>query len=221
MAARAGFLIKNEPDVGSNLDLAEPDALDFNLLGNQRYGVITGCEATVTGSSRDVTVAAGVYVVNGVPVRCTSRQTTLSQSSQDARFDLIVGDVAGFIFSIKGTESPNPVFPTYDDKVCVFAAVLILPGNANPQQGQLTDKRIMVMERFATAITNGGHLLSNQDPTTLASMFRSARTARRGGGTPPWSAPRRAPSASLTRSRCLTWRSPISTPRATSRRPAT
>ena len=163
MPPRSGYIVNNSPDVGANLDMAEPDALDFNLLGNQRYGVLSGCDKTVTGSSFTINVAQGVWVVNG-QVAAGGGQVTLTTSTTNARFDLIVGNAAGVVSVIPGTPSPNPVFPYYDGTVTVFASVLILPG-ATPTQAQVTDKRIMVPQRFSTAITNGGMLLHNQDPT--------------------------------------------------------
>lgn len=170
MAARAGFLVKNAADVGSNLDVAEPDALDFNLLGSQRYGVITGCDVSVTGSSWVVNVTNGVYGIKGVAV-AGGGQVTLPTASQDLRFDLIVGDAAGHVSAIVGTASPNPIFPACPDDVCVFAAVLVRPG-VMPQPADVTDKRIMLMQSFITAINDGAPLLRNSDPSTLATLFQ-------------------------------------------------
>ena len=175
MAPRPGFIIYNAPDVGGNLDVAEPDALDFNLLGNQNYGVISGCAASVTGSGWTVNVTQGIYVIAGQVVSLSANQTGVASSNQDPRFDLIAGDTTGKAFTIPGVEATNPVFPDYDDKCCVFAAVLILPGQTPPLQAQVTDKRVMILQRFMTAVINGSAILANQDPTPgngLATLFK-------------------------------------------------
>ena len=165
MAPRAGFIVKNAVAVGANLDIAEPDALDYNLLGNGRFGVISGCEVLVSGSSWTLNVGAGVYVVDGVLV-AGGGQVTLS-SSQSPRFDLIVGDGAGHVFGLRGDANDNPIFPDKDlelNNLTVFAAVMVRPGVQPPQQADVTDKRVMLPERFTTAI-NDGSLLQNTDST--------------------------------------------------------
>src|ERR1700760_589241 len=96
MAVRPGFLVPNAVDVGADLDLSEPDALDFNLLGNHRYGVLQGCDISVTGSSWVVNVTNGIWAVNG-QLASGGGQVTLPHASSNLRFDLIVGDAAGHV----------------------------------------------------------------------------------------------------------------------------
>src|SRR4051794_14851543 len=106
MPSRPGFIVQNALTAGPNLDLAEPDALDFNLLGNQRHGVIIGCGVSVSGSSYTINVAPGVAVVDGALV-LTGGQVTLPTASQSARFDLITVDAGGAIGAVVGTADPN------------------------------------------------------------------------------------------------------------------
>lgn len=170
MAPRPGFIVKNAVAVGANLDIAEPDALDYNLLGNGRFGVISGCDVTASGSSWTMNVAIGVYVVDGTLV-AGGGQVTLPTASQDARFDLIVGDGAGHISAVLGVPGVNPVFPEYDNTVTVFAAVMVRPGITPPQQVDVTDKRVMLPQRFTTSIS-AGSLLHNADSANgLAPLF--------------------------------------------------
>lgn len=163
---RPGFLVKNAPDVGGNLDIAEPDAGDFNLLGNNRFGVISGCDVTVSGASWNVTVAPGIVVVNGM-LASTGGVVTLPLSSQDARFDLIAITSAGAVSSIQGTPSPNPVFPDLPPDMTVIAAIMIRPGQTPPLQSDVTDKRIMLADRFITAINGTGLIISSNDPANV------------------------------------------------------
>jgi hypothetical protein len=171
MTTRAGFIVQNAAAVGADLDIAEPDAIDFNIVGNPRYGVISGMVVTVTGSSWVVNVSNGVYINNDLPV-AGGGQVTLPTASQDLRFDLIVGDGSGNISAIVGAASPNPVFPDLPDGYTVFAAVLVKPG-IMPQPDDVTDKRVLVRTRFTTAVATSP-LLRNVDPGTLATLFNLA-----------------------------------------------
>lgn len=168
MATRAGFIVQNAAAAGADLDIAEPDAVDFNILGNPRYGVVTGMVVTVTGSSWVVNCTNGVYLNNDLPT-LGGGQVTLPTASQDLRFDLIVGDGSGNISAIVGAASPNPVFPDLPDGYTVFASVLVKPG-IMPQPDDVTDKRVMVRTRFTTALATSP-VLRNVDPTTLATLF--------------------------------------------------
>jgi len=64
------FIIPNAVDTSSgskfeNLDQAEPDSLDFEILGNVgRSGVVSGCEVTSISSSTAVAVEAGTVIIN-------------------------------------------------------------------------------------------------------------------------------------------------------------
>lgn len=169
---RPGFIVKNASDDDvTNLDIAEPDSVDFNLLGNGRFGVISGCEVTATGgASSVVNVSQGIYIVDGLLIR-GGGQFTLQGASQHARFDLIVGDTGGHVMAITGDASDNPVFPDCPNTVTVFAAVSVKSGGTPVQQNDITDKRIMLPERFVTSILQGS-LLHNGDPNNaLATLF--------------------------------------------------
>src|SRR5215831_11469662 len=171
MAARPGFIVQNAVTVGANLDLAEPDALDFNLLGNTKYGVITGCDPSVTGApgSFQVSIAPGVAVVNGQLVYVNG-SCILPGPGQAPRFDLVAVDAGGVIKGIQGTADPNPVFPQYDNTVTILASVMMHPGQTWIATGDVTDKRVMLMERFLTAIKDGS-LLRNVSPIDMSLYF--------------------------------------------------
>jgi hypothetical protein len=167
--ARPGFVIPNALDAGANLDLAEPDALDFNLLGNLCYGVITGCLVRPSGSGYTVSVDPGVAVVNGVLV-LVNGSTTLASPSQTPRFDLITVDGSGAVGYIQGTPSANPIFPAYGTTVTVLASVMVRPGAGYPTTADVIDKRIMLPNRYVTAVKDS-YLVRNVDPVDLHLYF--------------------------------------------------
>jgi hypothetical protein len=156
-----GFIVRNAVDAGSTLDLAEPDALDFNLLSRNRYGVLSGCDYAIAGSV--FTVNQGVVVVNDLLV-ATGGQVTLPQSSQQPRFDLISVDQGGHVGYVRGTPSPNPTYPDFGDDVTILAAVYITPGNTVPAASDVTDKRVFLPQRYLS-IAPRGDLLANYSAT--------------------------------------------------------
>jgi hypothetical protein len=101
----------------------------------------------------------------------TGGSVTLPTSSQDSRFDLIAVDQSGTIIYIRGTASPNPVFPDFGENIVVLASVLVRPGTTPPLTSDVVDKRIILPERFVTAL-DSGVLLGCYDPANaLAPKF--------------------------------------------------
>jgi hypothetical protein len=169
--ATKGFIVRNAANAGSTLDLAEPDALDFNLLSRNRYGVIEGCDPiSITGWV--VTVPQGVVSINDTPIALTTTQVTLPTSSQDLRFDLIAVDLAGHVVYLRGEPSPNPIYPEYGDDVTVVAAVLVRPGVIGPAASDITDKRVFLSRRFLSTATTGDLLASYAATPSLVAQFR-------------------------------------------------
>jgi microcystin-dependent protein len=116
------FIIPNAVDTTSgykyvSLDQAEPDSIDFEILGNGNSGVVSGCEVTPTvvqGGS--VSVSEGAVVLNGVryPVAANSF-VVLPAPPTSARFDLVVARLSGSTMqcvALFGNESStNPTYP--------------------------------------------------------------------------------------------------------------
>lgn len=99
-----------------SLDQAEPDALDFEILGNAYTGVLSGCEVTSNASPNNVAVSAGTIVLDGVPYTVAANSTlALPAAPSDNRFDMIVARVSGGTASltvVSGDDSgTNPSFP--------------------------------------------------------------------------------------------------------------
>ena len=168
MAPRNGFIVRNAADVSSLLDQAEPDALDFNILGNHRYGVITGCVVTM-GVGNSVSVTAGIVVVDGALSQTASTVLALPDPGATPRFDFIIATDTGNVGVIRGASSPNPVFPEYGENVTVLASVLVPPGTTL-SQAHVTDKRVMLAPRYKRPL-DGGIFLGSYRSSDLAPQY--------------------------------------------------
>jgi len=135
------YIIPNATDTTSGnkyavLDQAEPDSIDFEILGNDKTGVINGCVVTTTsvGSNSAVSVAGGVVVLNNVVYTVTANTfTTIPQpptTSTYGRFDLIVARLTGsamVITGLYGTESAaNPTHPKSSSRLVSTVGVDVL-----------------------------------------------------------------------------------------------
>ena len=123
------FIIPNAVDTSSgskfeNLDQAEPDSLDFEILGNiGRSGVLSGCEVTSISSSTAVAVSAGTVIVNGssYPV-AASTSLALPVAPLGTRFDLVIARVTSGTASLRViTGDDDDVNPEYPKSASVIA----------------------------------------------------------------------------------------------------
>lgn len=113
----------------SSLDQAEPDSLDFEVLGNSNSGVISGCEVTPTtvqGSA--VAVTGGVIVVNGIVYTVEPNSyLPLPSPPSTLRFDMVVARVSGTTASLLclyGSESAtNPALPKSTSRIVSTAGL--------------------------------------------------------------------------------------------------
>jgi hypothetical protein len=142
----AGFTIPNTPDA-YNQNQAEPDSLDFQILGNHGNAVVSGCEVTPGPSGATVAVSAGEVIVNGVhyPVSA-SVSLSLTAYASSPFFDIVVGRLASGTVSLvvlPGTSGANPVYPTITNNDVVLAAVW-RPANTTPTTAMIVDKRLLV-----------------------------------------------------------------------------
>lgn len=135
------YIIPNATDTTSGnkyavLDQAEPDSIDFEILGNDKTGVISGCAVTptVAGSNTAVSVAGGVVVLNNVVYTVTEDTfVTISQpptTSTYGRFDLVVARLTGsamVLTGLYGTESAaNPTHPKSSSRLVSTIGVDVL-----------------------------------------------------------------------------------------------
>lgn len=116
----AGFTVPNASDYGvtfQSIDQAEPDSLDFQILGNGNYGVITGGDITIfSASTGSATLTASEVFVDSMYYPVSTATLTFSAANTDPRFDIIVASVTSGVatyVTVLGTASAtNPVFPT-------------------------------------------------------------------------------------------------------------
>lgn len=142
----------------ASLDQAEPDSLDFEIVGNAgSCGVLDGCEVTSNGSSTNVAVSAGNVVIQGASYAVASSSTlTLPTAPTDTRFDLVIARVSGGTASLtvlQGVESAgNPVYPqslsvfggSFDASIHVdFATDVVLAAVLREASGAVTSSRIV------------------------------------------------------------------------------
>lgn len=150
------YIIPNATDTtGGNkytaLDQAEPDSIDFEVLGNGLSGVISGGVVTTTATSNTVRISAGTVVIDGVayPV-LGSDAFSLGTSPASKRFDMVVARKAGSTVTytlLQGTQSSsNPTFPKSNSNVVTSSS-----SNYNPD----TDALIAVVYREGATIVSG------------------------------------------------------------------
>jgi hypothetical protein len=168
------FIIPNATDTSSgqrfaNLDQAEPDSLDFQILGHaSTNSVVSGCAVT-SNSNTQVNVASGTVLIDGTEYAVTGNASfALPTAPSLARFDLVVARLSGSSVSLVGVQGndnlTNPEFPPsletlqsgvifdatqhIDFSTDVVLAAVYRVGSANILDANIADKRI-----FAPKIT--------------------------------------------------------------------
>ena len=126
-----GFLVPNANQFGvsiQSLDQAEPDSLDFKIVGNNRYAVLSGLAATFNAASNgSATITAGEVIIDGVYGQVSGNTLTFTAPAADPRFDLIVAQNSSGTFTLNtviGTaDATNPIFPTVASTQIVLYAL--------------------------------------------------------------------------------------------------
>lgn len=142
----SGFTIPNTPDA-FNQNQAEPDSLDFQVLGNQVNGVVSGMAVT-PGSLQTVNVASGEVLIGGAYYPYTGTSVSLTSYASSNFFDIIVARINGSTitcYALAGPTGTNPRFPTTVnlDTDVVLASVW-RTGSSAPSSSAITDKRVFV-----------------------------------------------------------------------------
>lgn len=171
------YIVPNATDIGSlynDLNQAEPDALDFQILGDRSTGVLVGCEVSATPvASTSVSVTDGYVALKGVvyPLQKGGARIAFntiialpSILSNNKRFDLVVGRLTNGSMELTvlyGQESEtNPTFPASPSRLgvipadparyfnpetdVILASVYRVGGNTTTQ-AHIVDKRVNVM----------------------------------------------------------------------------
>ena len=168
MANRPGFIIKNTADAGGNFRISEPDAVDFLTLGNQRYGVIAGCQVEVAAQNAASAQIRGgadgnILLVNGNLRFMDDASVSLFQGNRTLdRFDLVIyDDAVGRFQVLEGVSSNNPVFPELNAYQIILAAVFVPAGATSVSQTMVTDKRLQLNKNFLGTANDSDTLIQN------------------------------------------------------------
>lgn len=147
MTHRPGFLIPNSNDPIVSYRQAEPDAGDFSVLGNDRYGVFYGCLLAVNTLSLAMTGGPHVIMSNGVvQVIEASGEVTLNTGSSTDRFDLVGWDtLSSSLTVVPGAPVDDPTFPAIPDGFVIFAAVFVPAGASSITSINVVDKRVLLL----------------------------------------------------------------------------
>lgn len=150
------YIIPNATDTtGGNkytaLDQAEPDSIDFEVLGNGLSGVISGGEVTVTTTSGTVRISAATVVINGLAYSVLGSDAfSLGVTPNSKRFDVIVARLSGSTVSytlLQGIDSStNPTFPKSNSNVVTTSTSYYTPS---------TDTIIAVVYRDGGSVVSG------------------------------------------------------------------
>jgi microcystin-dependent protein len=146
------------------LDQAEPDALDFEILGNLgRTYVYSGGQVTSTGSATAVAVAACICVIDGYIITANAvASQALPTAPSDKRFDLViirkVTNTTGTVMVLQGINSAtNPTYPksrslitttfdpalNFDADTDVVLAAIYRPASSVITDARIVDKRVL------------------------------------------------------------------------------
>jgi len=159
------FIIPNATNTGSGtsyetLDQAEPDSVDFEVLGNVgNSGVVSGCEVT-NSNATTMAVAAGVVVIDGAVYVSPSATLNSFTAPTDKRFDLVVARLSSGAITItvlEGNDSAtNPQFPTsnsatsttsadnFDPTTDVLLASVFVENGQTFTSANVVDKRVIL-----------------------------------------------------------------------------
>lgn len=103
--------------------------------------VMSGCEASATGTNRVVSVAAGSVQINGVAVAVAAGSVTVDAGGSFDRYDLISVDAAGSKIVTKGVSKRK--CPTQPANTCLLAIVDVPVGATVIATGKIYDARML------------------------------------------------------------------------------
>lgn len=180
-----GFKIPNYTEaVSAGVgDQAEPDSVDFQILGNPSNGVVfdptnyaaNGLVTKTSTTSNSVNVAPYKVIIDGVYYHNDSPSITVLLDGGDAnkRFDLVVIPKAAPTVPTfrKGTSSStNPQFPTIVDGDVVLAAIYRSGSGAAGyiDTPNIVDKRLFISSNSTWVNANEPTLVANSDGAKAA-----------------------------------------------------
>lgn len=131
--------------------VANIDSLEKSLAESTGYGIVSGCEPSISGLT--VTVAAGVvHLAGGTRKEISATTVTLDAAdSTNPRIDLVYIDSTGVVAKITGTAVASPSVPVLPTGGISVAQVSVAAGAST---GTITDKRDMLPRFYNTGIVN-------------------------------------------------------------------
>lgn len=180
------YIVPNATDIGSyynDLNQAEPDALDFQVLGDRSTGVLTGGDVSALPvASSSVSVAEGfvalkgvVYPIyrNGVLVSGSTIISLPSIISNNKRFDLVVARLSGpnmELTVLTGQESEdNPTYPASPSRLASIPS--IATQYFNPE----TDVLLAAVYRNGINLITRSHIVDKRVNVLSTTMIRGTR----------------------------------------------
>lgn len=158
--SHGGLVVPNATTVVVT-NLAEPDAADFNIVGNSRFGVVSGCNIAVQGGN-NVQVSAGVVLINGAIVQVPINSSVSISAAEDARFGIVWIDTSGAIGITYGEKGLNPVYPDLSiDRVAI--AGVYTNASITDYNDYVVDKRNILVSTFVSAKTGSQIVMQNID----------------------------------------------------------
>jgi microcystin-dependent protein len=153
-----GFYIPNASDPDTHPRMAEPDKIDFSTAANSRWGVISDCQVTCSGTV--ATASAGYVLIDGRLIPFPGSQVTLTGGDTSDRFDLLAVKSDSTLALLRGTPAVDPVFPDVPEDCTVLAAVFCPTGSADYSLNVI-DKRRFVPKALLTKLAANGQLIRN------------------------------------------------------------
>lgn len=184
------YIVPNAIDIGSvynDLNQAEPDALDFQILGDRSTGVLTGGKVSALPvASTSVTVDEGYVALKGVvyPLYKSGALVTISSVlalpsivSNNKRFDLVVArkTLVGSEYIMQltvltGQESEsNPTYPASPSRLPV------IPSVATQYFDPDTDVILAAVFRNGINLTTNAHIVDKRVNVLSTTMIRGTQ----------------------------------------------
>jgi hypothetical protein len=118
--------------------------------------VMSGCEASATGTSRTVSITAGSVQINGEVIAVSAGSVTLDAGSTFDRYDLVSVNASGSKIVTKGATKRK--CPTQPANTCLLAIVFVPAGATVVTSGNVYDARLLSQNLAAAAIECAGAL---------------------------------------------------------------
>lgn len=181
------FIVPNATDIGSlynDLNQAEPDALDFQILGDRSTGVLTGGKVSALPvASTSVSVEEGYVALKGrvYPLYKSGALVTISAVlalpsivSNNKRFDLVVARLTTVnseqvmqLTVLTGQESEtNPTYPSSPSRLAVIPSVATQYFNPD------TDVILAAVFRNGITLITNSHVVDKRVNVLSTTMVR-------------------------------------------------